>query len=774
MSRKTVLILLVFLIGWAHIPIVEGNGSGSFPPDSSSYFQGKAGVNAQEGHQINGENDPWEEKLIADVHLYLNKLQYHQPSLKQRKTRSERPVIAVTGEELDRLKTAWASSGVQREVLAQRFERADRAIESGLFFPPEGGQHNQWYQCESCQIGLKTIDANRHQCPSCERIYSGFPYDNVIYNSQHRENLNRAEDAAWAWVVTGKPKYRDFATSVLLGYADRYLGYPMLHTRVNDKSIDVEAGKMDKYRTAGRLHAQTLTEANSLIPAAIAYDLIYASLSDEERQHIENNFLRAIATSINVHKTGKSNWQTWHNAALLYAGAAMGDGELVKQTLLDEEHGFITQMKISIMPEGMWYENSWAYHYYTLSAMTYLAEGGRRLGFDLYGFPPLKKMYLIAFDYLMNDGSLPRFGNAVQDSPLGKWVNEQAYAAYKDERLLAGLPSAVSWDGIALGRTESKRSELPQVESKVIIGGGHAILATDGPGQLTAALSFSPFGGFHGHFDKLSFVWFGYGQELGVDAGRSASQAYRLPIQSEWYRATTAHNAVLVDGKTQKEADGNHLAFNSTNSHAAITADAGSAYEDVSHTRFLLLSPDYLLIIDELKPHDGKEHTYDWLYHNKGQKIEAALPRADIRLGDTPVGYHYLRDVASYKPNEGQPISLVFMDEKTDVRLMMAAEEGDEVFTATGPQRSIEDRVPMVIVRRKGETVRFATVLEPIPPGGRPKVKQISLNRGSLLEAIVIYEGGEDRISFPSTKLEHFTVEQTTGVGSTLVLNSEE
>ena len=774
MSRKTVLILLVFLIGWAHIPIVEGNGSGSFPPDSSSYFQGKAGVNAQEGHQINGENDPWEEKLISAVHLYLSKLEHHQPSSEQRVRRSDSPVIAVTGEELDRLKAAWASSGVQREVLAQRFERADKAIEAALFFPPEGGQHNQWYQCESCQIGLKTIDANRHQCPSCERIYSGFPYDNVIYNSQHRENLNRAEDAAWAWVVTGKPKYRDFAMSVLLGYADRYLGYPMLHTRVNDETVDVEAGKKDKYRTAGRLHAQTLTEANSLIPAAITYDLIYSTLSEKERRHIEKNFLRVISTSINVHKTGKSNWQTWHNAALLYAGAAMGDGELVKQTLLDEEHGFITQMKISIMPEGMWYENSWAYHYYTLSAMTYLAEGGRRLGFDLYSFPPLQKMYLIAFDYLMNDGSLPRFGNAVQDSPLGKWVNEQAYAAYKDERLLTGIPKEVSWDGIVLGRRESKRSELPQVESKVITGGGHAILATDGPGKLTAALSFSPFGGFHGHFDKLSFVWFGYGQELGVDAGRSASQAYRLPIQSEWYRATTAHNAVLVDGKTQKEADGNYLAFNSTNSHAAVTADAGSAYDNVSHTRFLLLAPSYLLIIDELKPHDEKEHTYDWLYHNKGQNISTTLSKDDGKLGKVPVGYAYLQDIISYKPTKEQPISLQFIDDNTNVYLTMTEDKGDEVFTATGPQRSIEDRVPMVIVRRKGRTVRFAAVLEPVPSMGKPKVKSLNFAEGHSLEATVVHEGGEDRISFPMTKLDHFTVEQKTDSGLKLVLSSED
>lgn len=708
---------------------------------------------------------PWEEKLISDVNSYLRQ----SGSLND----NRRPIIASTNEEIIRLKTAWASSGAEHDVLASRFSKADKAIEEGLFFPPEGGQHNQWYQCESCQIALKTIDIHHHQCPSCNKIYSGFPYDNVIYNNQHTENINRAEDAAWGWLITGDQKYLQFARDILLGYADRYLAYPMLHTTVNDKTIDVEAEKYGKYTAAGRLHAQTLTEANSLISAAITYDLVYTTLSHEEKLHIERNFIEAMAESINVHKTGKSNWQTWHNAALLYAGAVIGNGELVKQALSDKKNGFIAQMEISVMPEGMWYENSWGYHYYTLSAMTYLAEGGRRLGFDLYGFPPLQKMYFIAFDYLMNDGSLPRFGDAVQDSPFGKRVNEPAYAAYKDDRLLAVLSPEINWDGIALGRKEAGQQVLPQTKSKVVAGAGHAILATDGPGKLTAALTFAPFGGFHGHFDKLSFVWFGYGQELGVDAGRSGSQAYRLPIHREWYRATPAHNTVLVDMMSQQEADGRLLAFNSTNNYTAVAANAGSAYTNVSHNRFLLLSPNYLLIIDELKPLDEKEHTYDWLYHNNGQEIISKLPPGDFKLGTATPGYAYLEELKSYKPIKNQPIILQFIDKNINVNLNMVQEEGDQIFTATGPQKNINERVPMVMVRRKGRTVRFATVLEPVPCEGQPKVREINLNQDNPLKAIVVYDGGEDHILFPLNSLGHFIVEQRTEGGSKLLLKSQ-
>ena len=72
-----------------------------------------------------------------------------------------------------------------------------------------------------------------------------------------------------------------------------------------------------------------------------------------------------------------------------------------------------------------------------------------------------------------------------------------------------------------LGRTVSPKPKAPALQSQVFAGAGHAILRTQGPAGLTAAFTFGPYGGFHGHFDKLSFVFFGHGQELGVDPGRA-------------------------------------------------------------------------------------------------------------------------------------------------------------------------------------------------------------------------------------------------------------
>jgi rubrerythrin len=361
----------------------------------------------------------------------------------QENGRRNHPLIAASAEEMGRLKTAWKSSGEEHAVLVKMFARADKALAEPLNFPPEGGQHNQWYQCSSCQIGLVTIDSTHHKCPKCGKVYSGFPYDNVLYGRQHSRNFSLAEDAAWAWSVTGNKKYAELAAGILKGYADRYLKYPMVHAAVDDRNIDVAAQKNGKYSSAGHIMEQTLNEAMLMIPLVTAYDLIYDSgvLQSEEKKKIEENLIRAMADCINVHKTGKSNWQTWHNTALMYAGIVLGDKQMVNQSFLDPGNGFMTQMKISVLPEGMWYENSWGYHYYTLSALTIMAEGARRIGADIYSHEMLRKMYLIAFDYLMADGSLPRFGDAVDDSPKNNSINEKAYAVYKDVRLLSTLPA---------------------------------------------------------------------------------------------------------------------------------------------------------------------------------------------------------------------------------------------------------------------------------------------------------------------------------------------
>lgn len=83
------------------------------------------------------------------------------------------PRIAVTSPELARLRAAYQGDDRDaRQVVAKIVKEADAALKRPLEFPPRGGQHNQWYQCDKCQIALQTVDPTHHKCPKCSTLYT--------------------------------------------------------------------------------------------------------------------------------------------------------------------------------------------------------------------------------------------------------------------------------------------------------------------------------------------------------------------------------------------------------------------------------------------------------------------------------------------------------------------------------------------------------------------------------------------------------------------------
>jgi hypothetical protein len=635
-------------------------------------------------------------------------------------TGERHPAIACTPDELARLRAAYKGTGSGHNVAAGVVAAVDRFLKEPVTFPPRGGQHNQWYQCEACELGLETLSDTQHRCPKCGKIYTGEPYDDVVFKRYHSRNLSRMRQAAWAYAITGEKKYADYASKVLLGYADRYLKYPY-HTN--------SATKKPKGLSGGHIDEQTLGEATALSQIiAPAYDLIHDSptLSCADRSAIEEQLIRPMLQNMDRHKAGKSNWQTWHNAAMLCGGAMIGDESWVRKAIEQPGQGFAFQMGTCLSEEGMWYENSWGYHFYTLHALVETCEGARRLGIDLWSHPKLKKMFLLPIRYAMANGSLPRFGDDVNATtqrigPLG----EPAYMVYREPLLIPYLPQTPTLQGVLLGRQPVKQAPRHslRVGSKVMPSAGHAILRTAGPAGLTAAFTFSPYGGGHGHYDKLSFVLFGHQRELAVDPGRAASQAYRLPIHKQWYKATISHNTVVVDGHSQEPVAGTLRLFAGNEQYAAVVADCDTAYKGVAHRRLLVMTPTYLLVFDRLDSPD-KDRRFDWLYHNRGSqaRCDAAVEQADF--SPEPPGYQYIRNVR--QGTSDKPIRVAFLDKAITTHLTVASEPDSHVFVGDGPGSSVLERVPLSIIRPTGRHVHFVAAIEPVSGDARPSVSSVA------------------------------------------------
>ena len=655
------------------------------------------------------------------------------------------PSVACTPEELQRLRKAYIGSGQEHDVVAKQIQQADQALQHNIEFPPEGGQHNQWYQCDKCQIALKTLDDTHHQCAKCGTVYSGYPYDNVIYSRKHGRLTRDMESCAWAYAITGDEKYAQRTRDILVGYAERYSSYPY-HSANMGKRTDPPS------RSGGHVFEQTLNEASWMSDVCISYDLTRTSdvFSKSDHQAIRDNFLLKVYENINKHKAGKSNWQTYHNSAFMLIGGVLHQEELIRQAIEDKENGFYYQMDVSVLPGGMWYENSWGYHFYTLGAVQRITETARRLGINLYSIPQVKDMHTVAMDYQMADGTLPRFGDATTTRIPG-WSYEVAYHQWKEPAFLSMLPKSPTWQSILLGRVENPESagKIGEFQSSLKEGAGHGILKAEGKnGKSSAVLTFGPFGGFHGHFDKLSFVYFGLGKELGYDPGRALSQAYRLPVHRDWYRATISHNTVMVDRKSQEGMEGKLELFIASPEFSAVAANVDKAYKDIMHRRLLILRPDFLIVADALEANDGKEHLFDWIYHNLGDKITSDIAN---QAGEIPKGqgFEYIQDML-IGTTDGIIRAFVNMgDDK--VQIIVNDEAGSKVLIGTGVGESVLHRVPLLFVNRSGEKAYFVSVIEPVPSGNQGQVKSIKFEKhktSGYLIFVELQDGSEELYSY--------------------------
>ncbi len=627
------------------------------------------------------------------------------------------PFLACTPLELQRLRTSYSTDA--DGTVGKLVDRVESRLAADVSFPARGGQHNQWYQCDACEINLETRSDTTHVCTNCSRVYSGYPYDDVIYARKHAANLRAAREAGWAYAITQDERYARYTRDILVGYGERYRTYPY-HANGADHFIYAAL-------SGGRLFEQTLNEGSRLATdIGPAYDLVYGSESLTEQDHrtIQKGLLRPMAGNVWKARFGKNNWQSWHNAGIFWAGALLGDRSMMVSAIEDAHNGFHYQMKHAVGSDGMWYENSWAYHFYTLSAMVNLAEPARRAGFDLWSSRPLQKMFTLPASYAMPNGYLPRFGDDVNTKITShRSLLEAGYAQTKESSVLGAMAGGSTWESILYGRDIVPVAVASfRQKSTVFEGAGHVILRSAGKKGLVAAATYGPYGGFHGHLDKLSFVFYGFGRELGVDPGRAKSQAYRLPIHRNWYKATVGHNAVVVDGRSQKGTSAELTAFAASEQFAIAQMTCESAYEGVTQVRTLVLTPEYLLISDRLASQEA--HEYDWVYHNRGVLSDLAGEDAsDLDL----LGHEYID--APIDVTERNAAAFLTEGVMTCLTLSDIAER---LTVATGVGASIKDRVPVVIARRSGSNVQFNAVLEPLETQNPAPSRSILAEGGAL------------------------------------------
>lgn len=220
---------------------------------------------------------------------------------------------------------------------------------------------------------------------------------------------------------------------------------------------------------------------------------------------------------------------------------------------------------------------------------------------------------------------------------------------------------------------------------------------------------------------------------------RARSQAYRLPIHSNWYKATISHNTVLVDRRSQKPAAGKLMVFECENDYTVVAAACSEANPGVEHTRHLVMTGTYLLVFDTLR--SDAEHRFDWIYHNKGDRVVCDVAGDAVNRADKYPGGEYIQN--SRQGTTGEMFCARFEDSEVTTHLTVAAHEDTVVTVGEGVGSSIADRVPMIMVGRDGREANFAAVLEPVAAGNKPRVDGVRFTRTREALMISVQRGGQ-------------------------------
>jgi hypothetical protein len=607
--------------------------------------------------------------------------------------------------------------------------------------PPEGGQWLHWYACPETGRPLEFRPPDQNICPDTGKNYSGYPYDHVVYQLRNDALAEAAVALGLAFQFTHRAEYAKQAANLLKAYARVYPTYA-LHDNYGKASPN-----------GAKAYSQTLDESIWLIKIAWTYDLIRGAgvLTSQEKQEIETNVLRAsAATVMKAHKEPTYNIQSWINGAIAAVGFTLNDQALINEAI-DGPIGFRHQMHQFVI-EGFWAEGAWGYQFYAMRPLTMLAQMATRKGIDLWKQEPnLAALFHSPLGVVLPDGKLPAFNDSGSpDLYEQAYLYEVAYAYTSDPALLSVIEHGPRSDREAFlfGIEHLPRTSPPRLVSTVFPEAGFATLRST-KNDLTVVMKFGPHGGAHGHFDKLNFVLFSQGKILAVDPG---THPYGLPIHHEWDSMTIAHNTISVDHQRQSAATGKLLNWRVGDDWAAVRADAGAAYATAHLQRTILLTSNYVLIVDHCESADGQPHTYDWAYHNVGTeslvsalKMEQYMPAgingyqllSNSMHGTTSnsVSVHFVSNnknersiaeehdsnstPATYRSSAESASKAAMQNVKAELNLLMLPAPGSEVVTGEAPSKSTPSPVPFLIVRRSGTTATFATLLS-IPNEHQP------------------------------------------------------
>lgn len=508
-------------------------------------------------------------------------------------------------------------------------------------------------------------------------------------HDKHKTNYMLMFNAGLLYNITGESKYALLVKNMLLKYA---ILNPTLKKHPQATSP-----------FAGHLFWQALNDANWMVYAGLAYDLVFNYLSAEERTKIEQGAFKPevdyLAIEMKDWYDRLHNHSVWASAGIGIIGLATNNKDYVDMALYGSDKsgkvGFIAQMDNLFSPDGYYTEGPYYVRYAILPYMLF-ANGLDKANPSLKIFEHrnniLQKALITCLQQTNLNGSFLPLNDALKEKDFtsNELVTAIDIARNKygvDNGLLtvAKKQNRVSLDkgGLLISNELLKNNIGTYFPYKTIestdgvLGneGGISILR-NGQGADLASLVFkyASQGLGHGHFDRLGINVFDKGNEVLQDYGSARfigiEQKYggRYLTENTKYAAQTiAHNTIVQDETSHFDGDtdlgqkyhANKLFSNFTNPNVQVVAAIEeNAYKgtQLKRTLFFLDSIEgRKYIIDLFNVNAAIAHQFDLPFHYNGQVINTNFKYSTPKTLETfgkHDGYEFLwKEAEAIKTN---------------------------------------------------------------------------------------------------------------------------
>lgn len=607
--------------------------------------------------------------------------------------------LALTADDVRELRKRFALEPRANRVLNNLLDEASDQLSGPLFIPDTGGTWANGYRCPDHGVFLEMVTLYQHRCPTDDKIWTGPEFDSALATFLHLDAGHQAWIQAVAYTLTGNASHAQRVHDILLGYSQKYPGYP-LHD---------EQGR--PHARGGKAFGQTLDEAIWLIDLLRGYDLLRGTgvLTQVEEKKIEESVFRLAMDVVDNNDLGIGNIQNWHNSAVFLAALTLGDAPSASEAVRSAS-GLERQARLGISSDGLWYEGSFGYHFYTFRAMLPMLQAMQRIGFetDLSKIEsminmPLRSAFPDGSLAMINDGSLQTFADNLRND------YEQALPFWSTADVCSPLVEygrGLSYESVIFGV-----ADLPFVDSQDYPGAnfedsGVAVLRTGPKGdRTTVMLDYGAHGGFHGHYDKLGLsVWHKQKPVL-LEAG---AVGYGTALSDGYFTRTLAHNTVVIDGLDQEASAGQLETYETLGENSRIVASANDAYPGIELRR-QVVNTEWGHIVDGISVIAPQPVIADYVLHSSGT-IEHNYSLAPGSLGFTGA-YDFLTDVETLSIS--QDLTFRFQGPQGDSVINIIGEPGTEIFIAKAPGFPLGSDHDVLIVRRnKANTVFGATITE--------------------------------------------------------------